>query len=179
MDHTVPALRAAVIAMNEIVIPAVDPNHPLAREQAKIVSGLLAMLSTRLPHLHARAVFELVHYQDVAAAVHDDATEVSPSLARELSAMSGKADDLLSSARTATLDLREAAGRLAQVVTALVRAAGRSESPAARRIEATVLDRAKTLLDGQRSWFLPQGWETDPGAVPPIDEALVVTRQAN
>jgi hypothetical protein len=176
MDHTVPALCAAVTAMNEVVIPAVDPAHPLAREQATIVSGLLAMLVERVPHLHSRTVFEATHYRGIAAAVAADAAEVSRGLADELDALSSAVDALVDSAATPTPHLQEATSRLAQGLSALVRAAGRSDRPAARRIEVTVLDRSGALLDAQRSWFLPQGWESDPSTVPPLADALAVPR---
>ncbi|HJQ47024.1 MAG TPA: hypothetical protein VJ870_12000 [Amycolatopsis sp.] len=169
-DHTVPALRAAVTAMNEIVIPAVDPEHPLAREQATIVSGLLAMLAERVLHLHARADFETEHFRDVAVAVADDAAEVSPSLAGELATLVDDRSAVTTSA------LEESAARLAQNLTALVRTAGRSDTSAARRIEATVLDRSGALLDARRAWFLPQGWETDAAAVPALESVLSTVR---
>jgi hypothetical protein len=172
LDHTVPALRAAVTAMNEIVIPAVDPAHPLAREQATIVSGLLSLLAERVPHLHTRAVFEVTHQQGVAAALAADAAELSPVLAAELAALSRAADALLGTAATPTAALEEAAAGLAQTVTALARVAGRSDRPAARRIEATVLARSGAFLDARRSWFLPQGWELDPTLVPDLTDAL-------
>jgi hypothetical protein len=167
LDHTVPALRAAVTAMNEIVIPAVDPAHPLAREQATIVSGLLAMLAERVPHLHTRAIFEADHFRAVAAAVAEDAAEVSPALADELAAQAARRDP---SATTPAVE--EATARLAQCLTALIRTAGRTDTPTARRIEATVLDRSGALLDARRAWFLPQGWESDASAVPHLDAAL-------
>ena len=37
---------------------------------------------------------------------------------------------------------------------------------------------AKVLLDAQRAWFLPQGIEPDPDAIPPLDVALRIRKPA-
>ena len=46
-----------------------------------------------------------------------------------------------------------------------------------KRVETTVLLASKSLLDAQRAWFLPQGWEPDPSVVPPIESAFVLPRR--
>src|SRR5690606_21635601 len=62
-DHTRNALAAAARAMRDVIIPAVDPEHPLALEQAKIVARLLDFVEQRIDHVHERARCELLHYR--------------------------------------------------------------------------------------------------------------------
>ena len=74
-------------------------------------------------------------------------------------------------------DLQAAAQRLAAIIAALIRTAASADPVLRRRIEAAVLVASKSLLDAQRSWFLPQGWEPDPAVVPPIEGAFALPQR--
>ena len=68
-DHTINALNAVARAMDDVIFDAVDPGHPLAREQARLVSKYLKLLQSRLEYAYDRNRFELGHYTDLAVAL--------------------------------------------------------------------------------------------------------------
>ena len=172
-DHTANAMLAAIRSMREVVIPALDPAHPLAREQAGLVVKYLEFWSGRFDHVAERNRAELTAYvamgQDLKAHAHD----VSPGLEEEL----GKA---LDSARTAlghpSRDIeavRRGVTTLTEVITALVRTATAAQHPLTDQISRIVVQRTEPVALLQRSWFGPQGWE-DP--LPP-DLVQVLAQQ--
>jgi hypothetical protein len=68
-------------------------------------------------------------------------------------------------------EIQHAAEALAAVISAIVRLAA-DDDDSRSFVEQTVLEMSLSQIDAQRSWFLPQGWEPDPAAVPSIEEAL-------
>ncbi|MCW5653895.1 hypothetical protein [Hydrogenophaga sp.] len=168
-DHSINALMAAARAMEQVVLPAVDKGHPLAMEQATLVTRFLKLFGQRWLHGHERNRFELGHYADLAEALQADAQQVSPAVAQAMAEAQLAARRSLDSADAATSELQARAQALAGVVTALVRTAQRVAHPARDRIERAVLEASAELLRMQRAWFLPQGWEPDPAAIPTLE----------
>lgn len=72
-DYTDNALLASIKALNEVVLPALDPSDPLATEQLRLVAGFLKFLGARLPYVHDRNRFELEHYLALAGRLAADA----------------------------------------------------------------------------------------------------------
>lgn len=171
-DHTLDMLHSAVRAMNEVVLPAVDRGHPLALEQATLVTKILELLEQRLPTWTARVRLELQQQLALAQALAGDARAVSPALADAL-------DDAVARAASvaADLDATPAACNLATrelggLAALLVQAAAHADTALRRRVESAVVAAADPVFKLQRAWFLPQGWEPDPGAVPPLEQML-------
>ena len=173
-DHTINALSAAARALDDVIFDAVDPGHPLAREQTRLISKYLKLLQSRLEYAYDRNRFELSHYTDLGGGLLADAASLSPVIAAALGAAveAGRRQRDLAGARAP--DLQASAQRLAAIITALIRTAAGTEPALRQRIETAVLLASKTLLDAQRAWFLPQGWEPDPTLVPPIKGAFVL-----
>ena len=173
-DHTINALSAAARAMDDVIFDAVDPNHPLAREQTRLVSKYLKLLQSRLEYAYDRNRFELSHYTDLAASLLDEAGTLSPAIAEALDAAIADGRQLRDLPGARAPDLQVGAQRLAAIVTALIRTAACADPALRKRVETTVLLASRSLLDAQRAWFLPQGWEPDPSVVPPIESAFVL-----
>ena len=173
-DHTIDALSAAARALDDVIFDAVDPGHPLAREQTRLVSKYLKLLHSRLEYAYDRNRFELSHYIDLGSDLLGDAATLSPAIAAALgtAAEEGKRLRELPGARAP--DLQAGAQRLAAIITALIRTAAGAEPVLRQRVESAVLIASHSLLDAQRAWFLPQGWEPDPSVVPPIEGAFVL-----
>ena len=171
-DHTLDMLRTAIRAMNEVVLPAVDRDHPLALEQATLVTKILQLFEQRLPHWPARLRLELRHHVALARDVAADAARVSPALAEALAAAALRGDALLADGDAAPAQWQEATRELGGLADALVTAAQGGDDARRRRIEAAVLVAADAVLTLQRAWFLPQGWEPDPAAVPALERVL-------
>ena len=173
-DHTINALSAAARALDDVIFDAVDPGHPLAREQTRLVSKYLKLLHSRLEYAYDRNRFELSHYADLAGALLADAQALSPAIAGALRPALEEASRLRAQAGARAPVLQAAAQGLAALITALIRTAASAEPALRQRIETTVLRASKALLDAQRAWFLPQGWEPDPARVPPIEAVFTL-----
>ena len=105
----------------------------------------------------------------------DDARAVSPAVAQALANALRQAQALVDDAGARPSGLQDAARELAGVLTALLRTAAATDAQVCERVQARVLEASRRLLDMQRAWFLPQGWEPDPAAVPAIDKAIAAS----
>jgi hypothetical protein len=165
--------------MEELILPAIDRTDPLALEQAGIVTKFLKLFDARLDYAYDRNRFELAHYLGVAEALRADAEAISPAIAVELHAGVAEGRQLFELAGASLNEIRETTQRLGGVLTALVRTSAEADPKRRERIELTILTASKDLLDAQRAWFLPQGWESDARQVPPIEGAFIVPRPFN
>jgi hypothetical protein len=172
-DHTIIALRAAAKSLEEVVSPAVDSAHPLAGEQLRLISGVLSFVEQRLGHHYARTRYELLHHLELAEALDDDGFPRDITEAR--AAAIGVASTLVAEPCARTEDLETATAGLAAAISALVRAAGAADADTARQVNRVVLAASRQLVDARRAWFLPQGFEADPSALPSIDSVLHAT----
>lgn len=168
-DHTRNMLAAAARAMDEVIRPALDPGQPLAQEQARIVSSILAFVEGRWDWAHARHVFELRHFIDVVGELEPHARRLSPGLAERFAAERDRATGLLDDAMTDADSLQSSARALATLVTALVRAVGSRDDEDAQQVNWIVLRSSRAFLRAQRSWFLPTGWEARPADIVPLN----------
>lgn len=171
-DHTMDMLRSAIRAMNEVVLPAVDRQHPLALEQATLVTRILQLLEQRLAHWPARLRWDLVRQIDLARALENDARSVSPTLADALRDAAGRGVALLADDEAQPPAWQAGARELGGLAALVVEAAQGADEACRRRVESTVVAAAAPALALQRAWFLPQGWEPDPTAVPSLEAAL-------
>lgn len=177
MDHTDDGLRAAIKALNEVVAPAIDSSNPLAVEQLRLVSRFLGFLRLRIPHEHARAQHELRHYLALAQELVPIAPNDAPVQPRDLLRDAvDAAGPLALNPRASAQQLQDGIGLLSSALSTLVRQV--AEAPAAVRapIEHAVVRAARSLLDVQRAWFLPMGFEPDAARVPDLFAALGATR---
>jgi hypothetical protein len=171
-DHTENAMLAAARAMQEVVLPAIDPAHPLAREQAGLVLKFLQLWQGRLDFMYDRNRFELREYVSLARELRAGPLPRSPSILEALDDAIARGMELVERPGARASDLQAAAQRTAGVISALLRTALDIADPCLPRIEAAVLTRAKRLLDAQRAWFLPQGWEPDSRDIPALEVAF-------
>lgn len=174
VNTTKNALTAAVRALDEVIIPAIDPADPLALEQARIISKLIAQLESRLDYYYDRIRFQLHHNVALGKELTTDAPTVSPEIADALAAAISAGNELLDEPGAKAPELEAATERLAGLISALVRASATTDSATRDRIERSILLAAKPTLDAQRAWFLPQGWEPDPSKVPSIESAFAL-----
>ncbi|MDB5818141.1 MAG: hypothetical protein JWQ11_1781 [Rhizobacter sp.] len=173
IDHTDDGIRAAIKALDEVVAPALDPANPLALEQLKLVSRFLGFLRSRLPYEHLRSSHELRHYLALARQLVEIAPNEGPVHARDaLLGAIHEATPLISDPTCSPVQLEAGTKRLSAALSTLVRDV--AEAPPAVRdsVERAVTHAARRLLDAQRAWFLPMGFEPDPARVPSMEEAL-------
>lgn len=170
-DRNEGALQASIKALEQAVLPAVDPADPMAGEQLKLTIGYLKLLRQRLDHAADRARFELAHYRTLAQSLHDDARALGGEIAARF-------DGALAQAAAAgrEAEVRAASAALAAAVSGLVRAAAGAEPGRRRRVELTVARQSRRWVDAQRAWFAPLGFELRPAQLPPLADALDPTR---
>jgi hypothetical protein len=189
-DHTDNGLRAAIKALDEVVAPAVDASNPLAVEQLRLVSRYLGFLRERLQYQSDRDRYELWHYTTLAQSLlaltqtQTQTTSQSRSQSQSQSqSQSAQVDQRLAHAVVAAVPLcedanvplatiRAAIGSLTAAISALVRSVGHVPPSLRTPIERLVLEASKRLLDVQRAFYLPIGFEPDPKLVPTMDSAL-------
>jgi hypothetical protein len=171
-DHSLNAIRAAAKAVEEVILPALDPKHPLAREQAGLVARTLRLLEQRLEYAHARNRFELEQACDLGQALSAPPFDVSPALLQALSDAVQTGRGLLALPQARPSQLQAATTALGELVAALVRTTDAVRPQVLPQLERLVLERSSAWLDMQRAWFLPQGWEPAPDRIPPLDRII-------
>ena len=173
IDHTDDGLRAAIKALDEVVAPAIDTATPLAVEQLRLVSRFLGFLRTRMPYEHARARHELHHYLGLAESLVTLAPNDAPFRSRDaLDAAIQAGTPVLHDAAASAQQLQDTIKSLSCALSTLVREVAGAAAAAREPIERAVILAAQGLLDAQRAWFLPMGFEPDPRCVPSMDDAL-------
>jgi hypothetical protein len=171
-DYTDNALLASIKALNEVVLPALDPSDPLATEQLRLVAGFLKFLGARLPYVHDRNRFELEHYLALGERLAADARLASAQVSQRLDRAIDDAQALLRSQRASVAEMRSAAAALSAPISGLVRVVADADPALRQRVEQTVLVGSKPWVDMQRAWFVVQGFELHPDELPSLDGAL-------
>lgn len=168
-------IAAMIKAMKDVVIPAVDGDNRLAVEQAQLVVGMLSLMAHQLPlqfRFDRDELQRLLAYTQGLTELrsHDRALgEAVQQLAGSRAAGAAALERCIGDPAQLTSAIRE----LRQAAGALVTAAAESADEAAyRQVEAAMLELSKEQLLRDRALVLPQGWEPDPTAVPPIETLL-------
>ena len=177
IDHTDDGLRAAIRALDEVVAPAIDGSNPLAVEQVKLVSRFLGFLRSRIPYEHARAHHEVRHYLALAQELIELAPNDAPARSRQLlTAAIQTSTPLVGDPLSSAQQLQDAAKSLSAALSTLVRDV--TDSPVSVRapVERAIVRASASLLDAQRAWFLPMGFEPDAERVPALETALGAAR---
>lgn len=169
-DHTINAMHAAARSMREVVLPAIDPAHPLAAEQAGLIVKYLDLWAGRLDFLGARNAAELRCYLRMGQAVKEYAEQVSGEISRCLEEELARAQRLAADSDHNVPAIQLVVRELTRTITALVRAAAEMDHPSAPDLERSVIEHTRDVALLQRAWFAPQGWEEP--APPPLDDVL-------
>ena len=168
-NHADNDFRAAAKALLDVVAPAIDPQNPLARQQLKLVVDWLDFYRSRLPYNQDRERLELQVQLETARAI---ATAVPEAEIAMLHTAIDAAATVHAALGPRPVEVRAVTAGLEDEISALVRRSPDFAEPVRRSIERIVVRDAKTILDAQRAWFLPQGIEPDPDAIPPLEVAL-------
>src|SRR5690606_20205560 len=159
-------MKASLKAMQEVIMPAIDPENSMALEQAQMIIGLLTLLNDR---------------RDLQTAYDIDALRRCITLGTELLAYDNKeqlrAD--ISAAQSAIEGASAIETTLTQHIAILnshistiadqLCAKSDEENSAARRL---ILKASAEQNIRERSWLLMQGWEPQPENIPDISALL-------
>lgn len=169
MDNTDVGLRAAIRALTDVVAPTIGPGHAQASDQLKLTIDYLSFVAERLPYLHQRARFELLHGLEMATSVHSTIqAPSSSSLERAIDA--GHA--ILSDPASAPSGVLKATADLGAAVAQAVRDAAGLEESVRQTVERSVLRASLHRIAFERSWYLPLKLDPDPHEVRPLSEFL-------
>ena len=171
-DHSENNLRAAIKSLTDVVMPAVDPDDPMAREQLALVVAFLEFTRSRIYDIHARQRVELDHEIALARAVGEHAGAVSPAAADRLAAAVDAATRTLGDPHSGTRELRDAARSLGATVRGVIREARGADPAVQERIESCVCERSGPLLALHSAWYAPLGFDPEAGAAAPLAELL-------
>jgi hypothetical protein len=169
-------IQSILKAMTDVVLPALDPQNPLAQEQARLCMGLLGVMAGQLPLQYRYDCDELGRLMALARSIQQlpGMAQLAPNAVGALAHGAKQADDVLTRAQAepqellqAVRTLREATGNLVQEAFANDPTGGHTEA-----LQRAVMDASQQQLLRERSWLLGQGWEADPGAIAAIDTLI-------
>lgn len=152
-------LRTMIRALTEVIVPAVDAQDSLAREQAQLLLGHLHALLQQ--HRH-EADIDRVERRTLDKLAHDlaEASAGGEATARATTRLRAQPPD------TATADI-------AHAVEALLIASGEDGSESFQRTSAAlVLKHARESAVRGRAWFKPMGFDPVPDTLPAIATLL-------
>jgi hypothetical protein len=165
-------IQSVLKAFTDVILPALDPANPLAQEQARLCMGHLGVLAARLSLQYRYDRDELERWRALMRRIREQpgALALAPGAAAALAGLESRADDVLARARAEPQELVDAVRALREATGRLVQQAMTSDPQGARsrELEREVMQTTKQQLLRERSWLAPQGWESDPAAIPPI-----------
>ena len=172
-------LRAVIKALDDVVAKAVDAGNPLAREQLKLSTRYLGFVRQRLPLLAERDRAELRHYVMLARELLPLAGAGGAAALPPLDGPLAAGERTLADPAAGSGALRAATAALTTAISVRVRAAATASDAQRRPVERAVTLASARLFDLQRAWYLPMGFEPDPGGVPALADALAALAAAD
>ncbi|MES2681999.1 MAG: hypothetical protein V4650_00630 [Pseudomonadota bacterium] len=162
-------IQSMLKALNDVVLPALDPANKLAQEQARLVMGMLALMSQQLPlqfRFDCDELTRLIGFcRELEAAAGVEATT--------LSGRAAAASAVLARAKADPAEVQQAVKQLRAVTSEVVaRAFSVSDTALQDRVQRLVLALAAEQNPRDRAWFAAQNWEPDPRALQPIETLL-------
>lgn len=170
MDSIENDLRGVVKALDDVVLPALDPADPLAGEQLRLAINYLDFLRTRLDFAALRRRFELRDNLAMAVALRAVGGTPVEAVGEALDAAVADGEHMLATPMDDAQAAREAAARLAAAIRIVVREASYADNEARDRIEQTVIGNFGDRIMFERAWYLPVGGDRRTSDVPSLQE---------
>lgn len=162
-DYIDNSLLAMQKSLRDVILPAVDANDPLAREQLGLAIDYLGFLRQRLDFVVPRLWFEIDHYSELARTLIG--LEGAQEHAARLRATLDRVSSTKARHRQTPASLREQADALIRDIDRLVEACCRAGSANLSAIEKAVVAASDVWVDLELSWYAPIGVAAT--AVPP------------
>lgn len=168
-------IKSVIKAMNDVVLPAVDPQNKLAQEQVRLCMGLLGLMARQLPLQFRFDCDELARLSAYSAELQRIASgggETSAALAA-LKEKTVSANTTIERAKASPQDVEQAVRSLREATGSLISSVFRDgDSAVQERVQRATLAMSKEQLLRDRAWVITQGWEPDPKSVPSIEQLL-------
>ncbi len=165
-DVTTNALKGLVKTLNDVVVPSIPADDPLALQELKMVIRYLGFARERVDHLYARARYELGFYSGLVAEFGEALAKADPARAQACIDLRGRANALLAEPGAPIHALRnltlETATRISTILGEVKAAA------VLARLERTVVLASAEITAFDRSWYAPLKLERFPDQVRPL-----------
>lgn len=169
-DVTTNALRGLVKTLNDVVVPSIPADDPLALQELKMVVRYLNFARERVDHLYARARYELTFYSGLISELGGSLE--GSSHARAITDLSRRAVTLLARPGAGIDELRnlnlEITTRISTILGEVTDAA------ILARLERAVVIASAEITAFDRSWYSPLKLERFPEQVRPLDSFIPV-----
>lgn len=176
-------IQSMIKAMVDVVLPAVDPEHKMAQEQARLVIGTLHLIAKRLPLAYRYDCDELHRYVDFARELIGLTAEmggaIDPDTRGRLEGLAAWGSELLEGARSDPSEIEAAILELRAVVGLFIRDTNNGGPAEARKeLRRRVLAMSRHELERELALVVDMGFQVDPANPPaPIEEQLPLIRR--
>ena len=165
-DVTTNALRGLVKTLNDVVVPSIPADDPLALQELKMVVRYLNFARERVDHLYARARYELAFYSDLVAQLIEPLGKAYAEHAKILTDLRNRAAGLLAQPGAGIDDLRnlnlEITSRISTILSEV------TEAGILAQLERAVVLASAEITAFDRSWYAPLKLERFPEQVRPL-----------
>jgi hypothetical protein len=169
-DVTTNALRGLVKTLNDVVVPSIPADDPLALQELKMVIRYLGFAKERVDHLYARARHELIFYSDLLSQLRLPLERSYASHALAITDLCNRATDLLAQPGAGIEELRDLNLRITSSISTLLGEVSEAETLA--QLERTVVLASAEITAFDRSWYAPLKLERFPEQVRPLDSFI-------
>lgn len=172
MDHTENTLRAVQKALTDVVGPSLDPKDPLAAEQLRLVVEYIDFVRNRLDDINNRVRADLLQAITIGGRIHKKLD--SEDLTNQLESALSHGESIVNQIAAHPQTMREAATGIQEELTALIRTLGTDDPERYKDVQKIIITGYKPMLDFERAWFLPFGFDPEPAKALTTVEALEV-----
>jgi hypothetical protein len=173
-DVTTNALRGLVKTLNDVVVPAIPADDPLALQELKMVVRYLNFARERVDHLYARARFELTFYSDLIAQLAEPLGKSYASHAHAIADLRNRAVALLAQPGAGIEDLRNLNLEITSTISTILGEV--SDAAILARLERAVVLASAEITAFDRSWYAPLKLERFPEQVRPLSSFIPVPK---
>ena len=167
------------IALREVILPALDPNNPLAREQAALAIGHLHMIRGQWPYMAdymASCLADIILLGDDLLKIADGGMNTRDAAA----ALKSTLDQIRKEKSGPTTSVTQRRDAVAVAIDALINASAVDGSKSFRDLsENIVLDYGIHQTSRDRAWFKASGLDPDCAKLPSHAELVATPNHQN
>ena len=173
-DVTTNALRGIVKTLNDVVIPSIPADDPLALQELKMVVRYLNFARERVDHLYARARYELTFYSDLISQLAGPLERSYPAHARAIKDLRNRVAALLGEPGAGIEELRNLNLEITSRISTIL---GEVSDPGIlAQLERAVVLASAEITAFDRSWYAPLKLERFPEQVRPLSSFIPVPK---
>lgn len=157
-------IKTVIHALEEAILPALDPKNIMAQEQGQLAVSVLNMISRNLPLQYQYDRLELSEFVGLASSLTTQSKQngLASEALTALQDCLGHSTQVLQRAQADPTELEQANRNLREYLgLALSSLCASASAEQLKPLYATVLEHAEAQLLRERSWVSEQNWEAD------------------